>query len=228
MLFIFASTLGSSALIAASPGIEGPGVVVPSIRPPDVPLRAIPVVDPLAAPVDPVEFAVPKLLVPGAVAAFRALPAPLGSLAELLRPPAFAGPFGTPLTDAVPAPAAPALGVPAALPLPTLGPLAAPAAEVPPPEAPPADPPPLDPPPLCANAIVPASDKAVANAITVVFMWHLCVRDKTTTRDNPSFQKNSRQLRRRNSCLGYLAELHMGGAERVRCRWIGCEARRPA
>jgi hypothetical protein len=70
MLLIFASTLGSSAFISASPGIDGPGVAVPSIRWPDVPLRAIPVVDPLAAPGDPVEFAVPKLLVPGAVAAF--------------------------------------------------------------------------------------------------------------------------------------------------------------
>jgi hypothetical protein len=149
MLFIFASTLVSSAFISSS------------IRRPDVPPRAIPVVDPAG---DPLEFAVPKLLVPGVVAAFWALPAPLGSLPELL--PTLAGPLGTPLTAAVPAPGAPALGIPIALPLPTLGPLAAPAAEVLPPEAPPADPP-----LLCANAIVPVSDKTVASAITVVFMW---------------------------------------------------------
>jgi hypothetical protein len=34
MLFIFAFTFGSSARISASPGIDGPGVTVPSIRPP--------------------------------------------------------------------------------------------------------------------------------------------------------------------------------------------------
>ncbi len=196
MLFIFASTLESSAFISASPGIEGPGVTVPSIRWLDVP--AIPVVDPLAPPEDPVEFAVPKLLVPGAVAAFWALPAPLGSLAELLRPPTFAGPLGTPLTAAVPAPGAPALGVPTALPLPALGPLAAPDDEVPPPETPPADPPPL----LCATASVPVSDKAVAaaSAITVIFMWHPSLRVETTTRDSPSFQKTHERRQRNFSC----------------------------
>jgi hypothetical protein len=188
MLLIFASTLGSSAFISASPGIEGPGLAVPSIRCPDVLSPAIPVVDPL--PVDPVEFAVPKLLVPGAVGAFTALPAPLGSLAELLRPPAFAGPLGTPLTAAVPAPGAPAFGEPTALPVPALGPLAAPAV---PPEAPPADPP--APPPLCASANVPVSDNAVANAITDIFMWHPLLRTGTTTRDILPFQKTcERQL----------------------------------
>src|SRR5438270_4895676 len=132
ILLIFLSTFGSSARMSRSPGIEGPGVTVPSIRWPELPLRAIPVVDPPAAPVDPVEFAVPKVLVPGAVGIFTELPAPLGSLAELFSPPTFAGPLGTPLTAAVPAPGAPAFGEPTALPLPTLGPLAAPAAEVPP------------------------------------------------------------------------------------------------
>ena len=162
MLFIFASTFGSSARISASPGMDGPGVTVPSIRWPDAPLRAIPVVD--AFPGDPVEFAVPKVLVPGAVGILTELPVPLGSLPELLMPPAFAGPFGTPLTAAVPAPAAPAFGEPTALPVPTLGPLAAPAAEVPPPEVPPADP------LVCASAEVPVSASAVANAKTVAFM----------------------------------------------------------
>src|ERR1700681_2254481 len=110
MFFIFASTFGSSDRISASPGIDGPGVTVPSIRPPfpilllAVPVVLVPLAPPVAAPGDPDEFAVPKVLVPGAVGAFAELPAPLGSLLELLSPPAFAGPFGTPLTPAVPAP----------------------------------------------------------------------------------------------------------------------------
>jgi hypothetical protein len=165
MLFIFASTFGSSARISASPGIEGPGVTVPSIRLLGVPFRscAMPVVDSLAAePGDPVEFAVPNVLVPGAVGAFSELPAPLGSLPELFRPPALAGPLGTPLTAAVPAPGDPAFGEPTELPVPMLGPLAAPADDVPP-----ADPPPL----LCARANEAANENAVANAITVVFIW---------------------------------------------------------
>src|SRR5712672_2731188 len=89
---------------------------------------------------NPDELAVPALLVPGGggEATFAELPAPLGSLLELLSPPALAGPDGTPLTPAVPAPGEPALGEPAALPLPAEGPLA----------APPALPPPAPPPPL--------------------------------------------------------------------------------
>jgi len=107
----------------------------------DVPpgLAAEPVVvddpdDPLVEG-EPDELAVPALLVPGAggEATLDELPAPLGSLPELLRPPALAGPDGTPLTPAVPAPAEPALGEPAALPLPADGPLAAPPALPPPP-----------------------------------------------------------------------------------------------
>jgi len=67
--------------------------------------------DPVVAG-DPDELAVPALLVPGAggAATFAELPAPLGSLPELLSPPALAGPDGTPLTPAAPAPAEPALG----------------------------------------------------------------------------------------------------------------------
>jgi hypothetical protein len=64
------------------------------------------------ADVDPDELAVPAELVPGVLGAFAALPAPLGSLPELLRPPTLAGPV-TPLMAAVPAPAEPALGAPA-------------------------------------------------------------------------------------------------------------------
>ena len=110
----------------------------------------VPVVEPvLELPVEPDEFAVPKAFVPGAVGVFVELPAPLGSLAELFSPPAFAGPLGTPLTPAVPAPADPALGDPTALPVPAEGPLAAPPAEEPPLDdaPPPDDPPPPDPPP---------------------------------------------------------------------------------
>lgn len=46
---------------------------------------------------------VPCVLVAGRVAIFAELPAPLGSLPELLRPAALAGPDGTPLTPCVPA-----------------------------------------------------------------------------------------------------------------------------
>ena len=55
-------------------------------------------------------------------------------------PPGFAGPLGTPLTAAEPAPVEPALGVPTALEDPAVGPLAAPAAEPPALPAPPAPP----------------------------------------------------------------------------------------
>jgi hypothetical protein len=104
MLFSLRSIALSSALIAASPLADG--------------AFAEPVVTP--APefsAGPDEFAVPALLVPGGGAAtFAELPTPLGSLPELLRPPALAGPDGTPLTAAEPAPAEPALGEPMALP----------------------------------------------------------------------------------------------------------------
>jgi hypothetical protein len=129
--------------MVSSPCIVGPWVTVPSIRPPVAPPAGFPavptVVDPNGAPpavdVDPEELAVPAELVPGVLAAFAALPAPLGSLPELLSPPTLPGPV-TPLTAAVPAPAEPALGV---------APVAAP--DVPPAEDPPADAPPADPPP---------------------------------------------------------------------------------
>jgi hypothetical protein len=92
-------------------------------------LPAEPVVtDDLLLTDDPEELAVPALLVPGAggTATLAELPAPLGSLPELFRPPALAGPDGTPLTAVDPAPADPAFGEPTALPLPADGPLAAP------------------------------------------------------------------------------------------------------
>src|ERR1051325_8435687 len=83
MLFIFASTLEFSFLISMSPGIEGPGVTVPSMRP-LLPV-ALPVVFERWAPVaaEPVELAVPSRLVPGASGTFAEFPAPLGSLSEL-------------------------------------------------------------------------------------------------------------------------------------------------
>jgi hypothetical protein len=98
---------------------------------------------PVVVPPDvtPLEFAVPAELVPGGGdATFAALPAPLGSLTELLRPPVLPGPEATPLIAEFPAPAEPALGVPAAVPLPADAPLAAPPALPPLPPAP------------CANA----------------------------------------------------------------------------
>ena len=128
-------------------------MVVPSIRPPPPPAAA-PVV-PIApwpplttAPppvVAPEAFAVPALLVPEGFGVFDELPAPDGSLSALLRPAALAGPDGTPLMPCDPAPAEPALGVPAALELPTEGPDAAPALA--PDAPPPLAPPPLLPPP---------------------------------------------------------------------------------
>jgi hypothetical protein len=51
----------------------------------------------------------------GGGATLAALPMPLGSLTELLTPPALPGPAGMPLTPVVPAPAEPAFGVPTAL-----------------------------------------------------------------------------------------------------------------
>jgi hypothetical protein len=134
MFLIFWSTFGSSARISAAPGIEGPGVVVPSMRPlvvvPQALLPAVPAVIELRAPVPPVEpeeLAVPVAFVPGASCTLAEFPAPLEALPEFFRPPAFAGPEGTPLTPAVPAPAEPALG----LPLPAVDPVAAPPAEAP-------------------------------------------------------------------------------------------------
>src|SRR5256885_16908794 len=131
MLFSLRSTALSSASISASPPVCGPVADVPPMSD-----RADPVVmdDPLV-PDDPDELAVPALLVPGGggEATFAELPAPLGSLPELLRPPTLAGPDGTPLTPAVPAPAEPAFGEPTALPVPADGPLAAPPALPPPP-----------------------------------------------------------------------------------------------
>src|SRR3954447_19850869 len=146
MLLILRSTARSWASTAASPVVDGPVTSVPpGIRRGDADAAPVVVVEPPPARV-PVEFSVPTLLVPGGKGVFAALPAPLGSLSELLRPPALAGPDGTPLTAALPAPAAPALGEPAAVPVPADGPLAAP------PPAPPAPPAPPPPPPVpCAK-----------------------------------------------------------------------------
>jgi hypothetical protein len=101
-------------------------------------LAAVPEVAP-----EPVDCAVPELLVPGAVESLAELPAPLGSLPELFKPPWFAGPGGTPLTADGPAPAEPAAG----LLLPADVPPAVPPALAPPALAPPALPP-VPPPPL--------------------------------------------------------------------------------
>jgi hypothetical protein len=128
------------------------------------PLRvvAVPVVAELLTPaaVEPVEFAVPNRLEPGASGILAEFPAPLGSLSELFRPPALAGPDGTPLMPAVPAPAEPAFGEPTALPVPAVAPLAAPPADAPPAE-------PLLPPPLlCANAAIGKITAAAISSLT--------------------------------------------------------------
>jgi hypothetical protein len=110
----------------------------------------------------------PNPLFPAGLATFAELPAPLGSLPELFRPAAFAGPLGIPLTAAVPAPVEPALGEPTELAVPVVGPLAAPVAP-PPADAPPAPPPPL-PPPLCARAgtAAQAIETATIKAIDLI------------------------------------------------------------
>ena len=127
MLFSLRSIALFSCSIAASPLVCGP---IASVPPTPARLPAEPVV----MEDGPDELAVPALLVPGGGgdATLAELPAPLGSLPELLSPPALAGPDGTPLTPAVPAPAEPALGEPTALPLPAEGPLAVPPALAPP------------------------------------------------------------------------------------------------
>jgi hypothetical protein len=105
--------------------------------------------DPVVTP-PPEDCAVPALLVPGAggEASLDEFPAPLGSSPALFNPPGLAGPGGTPLMPDVPAPAEPALGEPAALPL-----------------ALPADDP-DDPPALCANEV--AGDIKIAKAVTAM------------------------------------------------------------
>jgi hypothetical protein len=146
LIFLSITELGSSAArTALSPRVAGLDVAVPSMRPPAAPPAGLPALPTVVEPVDafpvvaedPDELAVPAEFVPGTSVDFAALPAPLGSFAELLRPPALAGPLGTPLTPDVPAPAEPALGVPTGEAEPVDEPLAAPAAEPPPPAVPP-------------------------------------------------------------------------------------------
>jgi hypothetical protein len=171
MLFSLRSIALSSASTVASPDLFGPVASVP----PTGLVELEPVVpdDPVVA--DPDELAVPRLLVPGAggVATFAELPAPLGSLPELLSPPALAGPDGTPLTPAVPAPAEPALGEPAALPLPADGPLAAP---------------PAPPPPLCANECIGPVRSAMAttDAVTDTLVIEIFVIEISISDSNDS------------------------------------------
>jgi hypothetical protein len=107
----------------------------------------------------------------GSGGTFEALPMPLGSLTELLFPPAFPGPAGTPLTPVVPAPAEPALGVPVGLPE----------------AAPAADPPPAVPPAPCARAVI-GSIRLAAAAIEISFdffdmgLLHIVDRVKRASR----------------------------------------------
>jgi hypothetical protein len=144
MLFSLRSIVLFSSAIVASVLVCGP---------------AAPVVTPGAVLTpEPEDCAVPALLVPGdgGEASLLEFPAPLGSLPELFSPPTLAGPDGTPLTPAVPAPAEPAFGEPAALPVPAEGPLAAPPVL-----------PPLAPPALCANETVGDVSIAIAANMAV-------------------------------------------------------------
>jgi hypothetical protein len=88
----------------------------------------------------------------GGGATFDALPIPLGSLAELLTPPTLPGPAGMPLTPVVPAPAEPALGVPAAL----LDPAAVPPAPV-----------------FCANDVAGAIEIAMTASAAVMEVFDI-------------------------------------------------------
>jgi hypothetical protein len=106
MLLILRSTVLFSSVIAAS-SLVLPDLAEPVVTPP------------------PDDWAVPALLVPGAggdASLEEEFAAPLGSWPALFNPPGLAGGLaglgGTPVTPCVPAPAEPALGEPAALPLP--------------------------------------------------------------------------------------------------------------
>jgi len=143
MLLILRSTSLFSSLIAASPLRCGPVISAPDLA--DLPA---PVVTPLPVLTPaPDDCAVPELLVPGADgdACLEEFPAPLGSSPALLSPPGAAGPEGTPLMLCEPAPAEPALGEPAALPLLL-----------------PADEPPADPPELWAREVTGITNSAMA------------------------------------------------------------------
>ena len=145
-------------------GPFGPGIRVPLDRivpPPPIPeASAVPaefvpgggVDELLMSPFSGVEreSAIP-VVVPGSTLGL--LPLPLGSLPALFWPAEFAGPGGTPLVPSAPAPAEPAFGEPAALPL-----------------VPPLLPEPVPPPPLWAWAKVDPRLMTSAKAIACSFM----------------------------------------------------------
>jgi hypothetical protein len=147
MLFTLRSTVTSSLSIASSSLVRGRVAAEPVVTP------------------EPDDCAVPALLVPGGGGelSLAALPAPLGSL------PALAGPEGAPLTPAVPAPVEPAFGEPSALPVPPIGPLAAPPVPAPPPVPVPV------PPPLWANDMAGVSRMAIT--VVAIFADILFIGD---------------------------------------------------
>lgn len=161
MPFTLRSIARSSALIVSS--VDCPADPCPAPGPAPVVTPACELPD---APDDgpPDDCAVPELLVPGdeGDANLDELPAPLGSLPELLRPAALAGSGGMPFTPADPAPAEPALGLPADGPLAEAPALAPPA---PPPPAPPEPPPPPPPPTPCAKAVVDPARITIATNV---------------------------------------------------------------
>jgi hypothetical protein len=160
--------------MATSPLVFGPVAAVPP-TPARLPAEPVVIDDPPLTD-EPEELAVPALLVPGdgGTATLAELPAPLGSLPELLRPPTLAGPDGTPLTADVPAPAEPAFGEPTALPVPADGPLAAPPAL-----------PPVPPPVPWANELAEAARIAIATieaVADILLIWKSPFRDSTAAR----------------------------------------------
>jgi hypothetical protein len=189
MLLILRSTALSWASTSAFP-VLGVSVMEAVPEPVEAEPEPVPVV---AVPPDvaPLEFAVPTEFVPGGGgdAALDALPAPLGSLIELLRPPALAGPDGTPLVADVPAPAEPALGVLAAEPAPADAP-ALPLA--PPALPPPALPPPPPPPELCANALMGNIRIAAATRVARIerLVIEISLSISTSTADAGSERRN--------------------------------------
>jgi hypothetical protein len=114
-------------------GVVGPTcVVVPSMRPPlDSPE------DP-AAGADPVGIRRTQCVSARSRRDRGSIPDAAGIIDCVVEPPGDAGPFGTPLVAGEPAPADPAFGVAAAVPVPADEPLAAPSVEAPPPADPPA------------------------------------------------------------------------------------------
>jgi hypothetical protein len=158
------------------------------------------------------ELGVPVALFAGASGNLAELPAPLGSFPELFSPPTLAGPFGTPLTPDVPAPAEPAFGEPAGLAVPE-GPLAAPdlpadaaPADAPPADAPPDELPPLPPPPPPPPWAKAETEARIRNdakaAVRHLLIGALQFQDQAARRDLvPIELKGAKSFPARSTCI---------------------------